>query len=184
MKIPYGESDFRKIRTGKYLYIDKTFYIRQLEEQGSFNILLRPRRFGKSLFLSTLRYYYDISHKDNFEILFGGLFAGDNSTTQRSNYQVLAFDFSGIATDDAEIIKSNFTSRVENCLLAFLEQYNYGQDAAEEIRAEESPQEKIDRLFRVCKGRKLYLLIDEYDHFANAVLGNSLELFTRIMGKG
>uniref|UniRef100_UPI004056F1AA AAA family ATPase n=1 Tax=Candidatus Electrothrix sp. TaxID=2170559 RepID=UPI004056F1AA len=68
--------------------------------------------------------------------------------------------------------------------LAFLEQYNYSPDAAEEVRAKESPQEKIDSLFRMCSGKKLYLLIDEYDHFANAVLGNSLELFTRIVGKG
>ncbi|RWX52193.1 PD-(D/E)XK nuclease superfamily protein [Candidatus Electrothrix marina] len=184
MKIPYGESDFKKIRTGDYLYIDKTRYIQKLEEQGSFNILLRPRRFGKSLFLSTLRYYYDISYKDDFEVLFGGLFAGENPTPLRNSYQVLAFDFSGIATDDAETIRRNFTSRVENCLLAFLEQYNYGQDAAEEIRTKESPQEKIDSLFRVCSRQKLYLLIDEYDHFANAILGNSLELFTRIVGKG
>ncbi len=184
MKIPYGESDFRKIRTGNYLYIDKTAYIQQLEEQGSFNILLRPRRFGKSLFLSTLQYYYDVHFKDEFEALFCGLAAEENSTLLHSSYQVLSFDFSGIATDDAETIKRNFTSRVENCLLAFLEQYNYGQDAAEEIRSKESPQEKIDSLFRVCSGQKLYLLIDEYDHFANAILGDSLELFTRIVGKG
>ncbi|WP_446008418.1 AAA family ATPase [Candidatus Electrothrix sp.] len=184
MKIPYGESDFRKIRTGNYLYIDKTQYIQKLEERGSFNILLRPRRFGKSLFLTALQYYYDIHCKDEFEALFGGLTVGENPTPLRNSYQVLVFNFSGIATDDAETIRRNFTSRVENCLLAFLEQYNYSPDAAEEVRAKESPQEKIDSLFRMCSGKKLYLLIDEYDHFANAVLGNSLELFTRIVGKG
>ncbi len=184
MPPPYGLSNFKDVIKEGYLYIDKTAYIERLEQAGKFNILLRPRRFGKSLFLSALQYYYDIHYKNEFETLFSGLVAGDSPTPLRNSYQVLAFDFSGIATDDAETIKRNFTSRVENCLLAFFEQYNYGQAAAEEIRGKESPQEKIDCLLRVCSGQKLYLLIDEYDHFANAILGNSLELFTRIVGKG
>ena len=161
MKIPYGLSNFKTIIEEGCLYIDKTAYIPALEEQGRYNILLRPRRFGKSLFLSTLKHYYDVRGKGEFEILFRGLVVGEHPTPLHSSYQVLFFDFSGIATDDAEIIRRNFTSRVENCLLAFLEQYHYGPEAAEEIRSQESPQEKIDCLFRVCRGQKLYLLIDE-----------------------
>ncbi|MCI5143461.1 MAG: AAA family ATPase, partial [Candidatus Electrothrix sp. ATG1] len=71
MKIPYGISNFRILTTEEYLYVDKTAYIAALEEQGRYNILLRPRRFGKTLFLSTLRHYYDIRCKDEFEALFG-----------------------------------------------------------------------------------------------------------------
>ncbi|MCI5208929.1 MAG: AAA family ATPase, partial [Candidatus Electrothrix sp. ATG2] len=78
MKIPYGESNFQKIRTEKFLYVDKTTYIKQLEDQGCFNILLRPRRFGKSLFLSTLRHYYDIRFQEEFNALFSGLSIGEH----------------------------------------------------------------------------------------------------------
>lgn len=86
MNIPYGESNFNKIRTERYLYIDKTRYIQKLEEQGSFNILLRPRRFGKSLFLSTLLHYYDIRHKEDYETLFSGLHVGEHPTPLKSRY--------------------------------------------------------------------------------------------------
>jgi hypothetical protein len=184
MKLPYGESNFKKIITQDFLYIDKTEYIAALEENGSYNILLRPRRFGKSLFISSLWYYYDISFKEEFAALFGHLAVGKNPTPLHNSYQILAFDFSGIATGDVATVLRNFTGRVETCLLDFLERYDYGHEAAVEIRAKESPQEKVDCLFRLCREKKIYLLIDEYDHFANAVLGESLEMFTEIIGKG
>ncbi|MCI5122075.1 MAG: AAA family ATPase, partial [Candidatus Electrothrix sp. AUS4] len=76
MKIPSGKSNFKKIITQDLLYIDKTKYIEVLEQSGSYNILLRPRRFGKTLFVSTLRYYYDILFKDEFDALFGHLAIG------------------------------------------------------------------------------------------------------------
>ncbi|MCI5164403.1 MAG: AAA family ATPase, partial [Candidatus Electrothrix sp. AX5] len=78
MKTPYGESNFKKIITQNFLYIDKTKYIELLEQSGSYNILLRPRRFGKTLFLSTLRHYYDILFKEEFDALFGHLAIGRN----------------------------------------------------------------------------------------------------------
>ncbi|MCI5144697.1 MAG: AAA family ATPase, partial [Candidatus Electrothrix sp. AR3] len=78
MKIPYGLSNFNDLITEGYFYIDKTTYIAALEKQGKYNILLRPRRFGKSLLLSTLQYYYDIEHKDRFEALFAHLAIGKN----------------------------------------------------------------------------------------------------------
>ncbi|CAK8725243.1 Putative AAA-ATPase [Candidatus Electrothrix laxa] len=184
MKLPYGESNFEKIITQDFLYIDKTEYIAALEENGSYNILLRPRRFGKSLFISSLWYYYDINFKEEFDALFGHLAVGENPTPLHNSYQVLSFDFSGIATGNVAIVLRNFTGRVETCLLDFLERYDYGPEAAAEIRAKESPQEKVDCLFRLCREKKIYLLIDEYDHFANAVLGESLEMFTEIIGKG
>ncbi|MCI5210954.1 MAG: AAA family ATPase, partial [Candidatus Electrothrix sp. ATG2] len=73
MKIPYGLSNFKDVIEEEYLYIDKTSYIETLEEQGKFNILLRPRRFGKSLFLSMLRHYYDTRYQNDFETFFFGL---------------------------------------------------------------------------------------------------------------
>ncbi|MCI5146401.1 MAG: AAA family ATPase, partial [Candidatus Electrothrix sp. AR3] len=93
MKIPYGLSNFNALIREDYFYIDKTDYIKILEEQGKYNILLRPRRFGKSLFLSSLQYYYDINQKDAFQALFGPLAIGKNPTPLRNSYQILAFDF-------------------------------------------------------------------------------------------
>ena len=73
LQIPYGIFDFKRIRTEGYYYIDKTGYIPALEQSGSFLFFVRPRRFGKSLFINMLRCYYDLAEKDNFEKLFGGL---------------------------------------------------------------------------------------------------------------
>jgi hypothetical protein len=112
MKFPYGESNFKKIRTGNYLYIDNSPYIQQLEEQGSFNILLRPRRFGKSLFLSTLLYYYDTNEKGHFETLFSDLHIVDNPTPMKNRYQILFMEFSGIADTDAKTVEQEFRIEV------------------------------------------------------------------------
>ena len=70
MKIPYGLSNFRDIITQGYVYVDKTAYIERLENNGKYHLLLRPRRFGKSLFLSTLWHYYDGFYRDEFNNLF------------------------------------------------------------------------------------------------------------------
>ncbi|MCI5159020.1 MAG: AAA family ATPase, partial [Candidatus Electrothrix sp. AUS1_2] len=94
MKIPYGISNFKSMSTEGYLYVDKTSFIETLEEQGKYNILLRPRRFGKSLFVSTLWHYYDVRFKNEFEVLFSGLAVGRNPTLLRNSYQVLFMEFS------------------------------------------------------------------------------------------
>ena len=184
MKIPYGESNFKKIILHDFLYIDKTAYIEKLEQQGSFNLLLRPRRFGKSLFLSSLWYYYDSRFRDEFDAIFGNLYIGKNPTPLKNSYQVLFLDFSGIGTNDAETILKGFNNKVEEGLLRFLERYNYQADASRQITRQENPAAKINSFFRVCKDAKIYLLIDEYDNFANAILGDSLERFKEIVGKG
>ncbi len=184
MKIPYGLSNFKDILTEGYLYIDKTRYIEKLEQQGKYNILLRPRRFGKSLFLSSLWHYYDIRFQDEFSDLFGSLYIGGRPTPLKNSYQVLFFDFSGIATHDSATIYRGFCNKVEKGLLAFLEQYKYQPEVGKEVMQAESPAAKLDIFTRACVGNKIYLLIDEYDHFANAILGDSLERFKDIVGKG
>ncbi|RWX42823.1 PD-(D/E)XK nuclease superfamily protein [Candidatus Electrothrix aarhusensis] len=184
MKTPYGESNFKKIITHDFLYIDKTKYIGILEQSGSFNILLRPRRFGKTLFLSTLRHYYDILFKEEFETFFGHLAIGRNPTPLKNSYQILAFDFSGIETGSREQIEQGFNRRVETALKKFLRSYGYGPEIIQIIEEQNSPAGKIDHFFSAIGEANIYLLIDEYDHFANAVLGDSLELFTEIVGKG
>lgn len=184
-KIPYGESNFKKVINEGFVYIDKTDYIPKLETVGSHIFLLRPRRFGKSLFLSMLEYYYDVAHKDEFDALFGGLYIGKNPTKLRNSYPVLFMDFSGIDTDgghDAIFLRIN--EKVDTYLLSFLRRYAYPDTAQQEIVAKTSPAAKIERFFDLLEGQKILFLIDEYDHFANSILADDLKLFQKIMGKG
>lgn len=92
--IPYGISDFSRMRNGNFYFVDKTMYLPLIEEMPSYLFLIRPRRFGKSLFLSMMHTYYDILQKDNFDKYFGDLWIGSHPTEQRNSFQVLFFDFS------------------------------------------------------------------------------------------
>nr|VFK19037.1 MAG: Predicted AAA-ATPase [Candidatus Kentron sp. LPFa] len=108
MKFPYGISDFDSLITEKYYYVDRTVYIPLLEEAGKQLLFLRPRRFGKSLLLSMLENYYDLSKADRFEELFGHLAIGQSSTVEHSRYFVLKWDFSEVSpVGDGEEIKRN-----------------------------------------------------------------------------
>ncbi|MCI5122046.1 MAG: hypothetical protein D3908_12815 [Candidatus Electrothrix sp. AUS4] len=119
MKIPYGISNFKSLITEGYLYIDKTRFITILEEQGKYNILLRPRRFGKSLFVSTLWHYYDVRYQDQFESLFSGLAIGKAPTPLRNSYQVLFMEFSGIRDNDNATILEDFLFEIRKRLRIF-----------------------------------------------------------------
>ncbi|CAK8713641.1 AAA-ATPase-like domain-containing protein [Candidatus Electrothrix laxa] len=183
MKIPYGLSNFKDVITEEYLYIDKTASIEQLENQGKFNILLRPRRFGKSLFLSTLWHYYDSRYADAFDTLFNGLYIGSNPTPLKNSYQMLFMQFSGINTDNADTIRQGFDHEVRTDLLDFLQCYGYPDEVFKLLDRQPSSS-LMKTFFKIVKGNKLYILIDEYDHFANAVLGDNLDLYKEIVGKG
>lgn len=97
MKVPYGEADFKTIRTEGYIYIDKTMYIEKLESNKKL-IFTRPRRFGKSLLTNMLDYYYGLDTADEFETLFKGLYIYDHPTPNRNKYYMLKFNFSGMET--------------------------------------------------------------------------------------
>ncbi len=187
LKIPYGESNFKTVITGGYVYVDKTCYIPKLEESGKYLFLMRPRRFGKSLLLSMLEYYYDIAYRDAFDTLFGKLYIGQNPTPLHNTYQVLFMDFSGIDTDGGhDGIYAAFDRKVANALLRFLERYDYPLAAQQQIQAETTPQSRLEAFLRILDNanQKFLLLIDEYDHFANSILADDLQLFQKIMGKG
>jgi hypothetical protein len=185
LKIPYGESNFKKVITEGFVYIDKTPYIPQLEQAGSHLFLMRPRRFGKSLLLSMLEYYYDITYRDAFDTLFGKLYIGQNPTPLHNTYQVLFMDFSGIDTDGGhDTILQRLTEKVDNYLLGFLQRYRYPQAMQADIAAKTSPAAKMERFVELLGEQKFLLLIDEYDHFANSILADDLQLFQKIMGKG
>ena len=81
--IPYGLTDFARIQRDNYYYVDKTEYIPRIEQAESYFFLARPRRFGKSLFINMLTWYYDINRKDRFGEVFVGCHILDNPTAEQ-----------------------------------------------------------------------------------------------------
>ena len=172
--IPYGISDFKRIRNEGYYYVDKTGYLPKLEQAGSFVFLVRPRRFGKSLFLNMLKAYYDINEKANFDSLFGDLAIAKCPTPNRNKYLVLALDFSQVNKgDSSQSLEDRFASYVSERLIAMVEAYpecfNAGFAAGFEKIGVGA---QFDRLLNWAKLRNfpLYLFIDEYDNFTNALI--------------
>ena len=186
IKIPYGESDFQTLIVGDYFYEDRTQFIEKLETWNSkYPVFLRPRRFGKSLFISTLHHYYGLEHKDNFQLLFRKLFIGQNPTpyAYANHYMVLRFEFSRIDTATHESTYQGFLTNVISGARTFLGAYNvfFTDDDKRTILAQQSPEAVIKTLFSMVKTNniphKIYLLIDEYDHFANELLSFDLVRF-------
>ena len=174
-KIPYGISDFERVNDGQYYYFDKTNYISILEDLGSFLFLIRPRRFGKSLLLSMLESYYDIAKKDQFEEFFKNTAIKDNPTKERNSYLILKLNFSKVEPDLDEV-KDSFEEHNQAALYTFLRKYKkyFEDNFINEIENYKSFAGKFDYLIQYCslKGLKLYVLLDEYDNFANTILTN------------
>lgn len=186
-KIPYGISNFKKVITEGYVFIDKTHFIPRLEAAGNYLFLMRPRRFGKSLFLSMLWHYYDVAYKDDFETLFGNLWIGQHPTPARNRYPVLFLDFSGIDTDGGhDAILERINQKLDTYLSLFLQRYGYADAALQAVLAKTTPANKMEECFKAIRaaGQQCALLIDEYDHFANAILAEDINLFQQLMGKG
>ena len=173
LKIPYGVADFKTVRREHLYYIDKTGYIPILEAAGRFLFFVRPRRFGKSLMASMLRCYYDIAEKNNFDALFGGLEIAKSPTENRNRYQVLYMDFSEVGGSAGQTLQEGFEKYIGDRLDAFMLQYGeaYG-DAFLEQFAKADPASKFTKMSSVAKvkGFPLYLMLDEYDNFTNAML--------------
>lgn len=153
MKIPYGESNFKTVITQGYQYVDKTFHIAQLEDSGKYLFLLRPRRFGKSLFISALEHYYDQNQADDFETLFGDLYIGKHPTPLKNSYQVLIMDFSGIDTHHGEAeIYRRFNEKIETSIHDFLSRYHYPASTLADVSRRESPASRSEYFFtRIVK---------------------------------
>jgi hypothetical protein len=126
-KIIYGESNFRKVEINNdYLYIDKTQFIEKLESLNeSFLIFLRPRRFGKSLFLSTLQYYYDENSANEFDKIFNNTYIGKNPTPLKNSYKILFFEFSGIEVDgEIKTTYHDYTKNIQSGVNRYISYYN------------------------------------------------------------
>ena len=182
-KIPYGISDYRTLIEKDYYYIDKTKYIEILEDAGEpYVFFLRPRRFGKSLFTSMLEYYYDVKCKEEFNELFGNTYIGKNPTNERNKYYVLKFNFSGINTSTRENLLQGFTENVIKGLEFFEDKYELNLDYKKDGMPSEIFNSFLGKVERKING-KVYVLIDEYDHFANELLSFQVDVFEDTISK-
>ena len=184
IKIPYGESDFKTLIAGEYFYQDRTQFMEHLEKWNSkYPVFLRPRRFGKSLFISTLHHYYGLEYKDEFQNLFGHLYIGQHPTDAANTYLVLRFEFSRIDTATHESTYQGFLTNVILGARTFLGAYSdfFSEEDKQTILTQTSPEAIIKTIFSITKSNKIphkiYLLVDEYDHFANELLSFDLDRF-------
>ncbi|MCK8824875.1 AAA family ATPase [Fuchsiella alkaliacetigena] len=182
-KIPYGVSNFEKLRKKDYLYVDKTKYIEILESYGEpYIFFLRPRRFGKTLFLSTLEHYYDLNKEADFEELFGELYIGKNKTELANSYYILKFDFSGLDTKDKELLRQDYLRSTLEVFKNFADKYNLDLDYTKSG----SPAAIFNSFLTAVQSKiegKIYVLIDEYDHFANELLSFQVDTFEETISK-
>ena len=184
LKMPYGISNFEELVNDGYYYVDKTRYIEKLENLPEKRIMfLRPRKFGKTLFTSTLENYYDKNKINQFENLFGNTYIGKNPTKLKNSYNILKFNFSGIDTSTEEATIKGFKREVASSIEVFVKIYNLDfyvnrDDEAENIL------DNLIKAFYVQKAQeKIYVIIDEYDHFANELLGFYPERFKTLVSK-
>ena len=171
-QVPYGVADFVTVIEQNLYYVDKTMFIPELEKQPRNLFFIRPRRFGKSIFLSMLYSYYDCTQSHKFQSLFGNLWIGQHPTPLQGKYQVLFLDFSQI-TGNIDKLETKFNSYLSINLDAFVRQYSeYYQAEMEDILAQEDFEEKMELIFKAAKAHQyhLYLIIDEYDNFTNVIL--------------
>lgn len=123
-KLPYGISNYEELIEDNYYYVVKTRYIEKLEHLAEKRIMfLRPRKFGKTLFTSTLEYYYDIKAKDKFEKLYGETYIGKNPTPLKNSYHILRFNFSGINTETEETTMKGFREKADIAIKNFIQKY-------------------------------------------------------------
>ena len=171
--LPYGISNYAQIkREGKYM-VDKTKYLELMERAGNFLFFIRPRRFGKSLFLSMMGSYYDIEAKDKFDLLFGDTYVGSHATTEHNEYQVLRLDFS-ITGGNIDELRENVYGYIDVTYGIFVSKYAkyYPAGYEEGFNKQKSTSDRMNYVHAMIKRYdvKAYLIIDEYDNFTNNVL--------------
>ena len=178
-QIPYGMMNFVAIREDNYYYVDKTRFIEKVEKSNRFFFFIRPRRFGKSLTMSMLRHYYDIHTADKFMQLYGDLYIGKNPTPNHNKYLVIYLNFAIINAD-----LGNYRSALDShCRIEFTQvckRYAHllPSNAVEGLLKEDGAVKQLDYLCKICSNanQKIYLFIDEYDHFTNHILSDATRL--------
>ncbi len=171
--IPYGVARFEDIRRDNLYYIDKTMYLPLLEETSNYLFLIRPRRFGKSVFVSMMQAYYDMAQADRFDDLFGGLWIQQHPTPLKNAFQVIYFDFSLVSARQGKL-EGSFNDYCGIVMDGFIKRYReyYGADTVEKVLASNDAAFKLKQVNDEAraKGYQLYLIVDEYDNFTNVIL--------------
>ena len=172
-RIPYGMQNFEDVIKEDCYFVDKTPFIENIEESNKYFFFIRPRRFGKSLTISMLENYYDINKKDQFESLFGKLYIGENPTPERNSYLILHLNFAMISAG-LDNYKKGLDAHCNNKFNSFCSRYAHllSPDIKEEMNQKEDAVAQLGFLCDKCAetGLKIYLFIDEYDHFTNQIL--------------
>ena len=174
-RIPYGMQNFEDVIKRDCYYVDKTSFIEDIEESNMYFFYIRPRRFGKTLTISMLENYYDINKKDDFENIFGKLYIGQNPTPEHNTYLVIRLNFAVIVggLDDYQVGMDAYCNTHFNY---FVDVYEHllPEGTKEGLNSKKDAVEQLDYLCSQCKksGQKIYLFIDEYDHFTNQILAN------------
>ena len=175
--LPYGISDFPRIRCEDYYYVDKSRFIEILERQPPYLFLIRPRRFGKSLFLAMLEAYYSIDYAGRFEELFGELYIGQHPTKRHNSYMVLRFNFSEVSSK-LEFVDRSFCEYCCMVMKNFILKYEHllGSDIWKVVNPDETNPRQMLAALKEYVSRtdcpRIYLLIDEYDNFTNTILSS------------
>ena len=174
-RIPYGMQNFEDVIKEDCYYVDKTSFIEEIEESNKYFFFIRPRRFGKSITLSMLENYYDINKKDQFEELFGGLYIGEYPTPERNSYLVIHLNFAMIAAG-LDNYQKGMDSHCNIKFCSFCDKYAslLPPGIKQEMNQREDAVAQLTYLCEQCAavGRKIYLFIDEYDHFTNQILAH------------
>ena len=178
-RIPYGMMNFVAVREDNCYYVDKTRYIEKIEKANKYFFFIRPRRFGKSLTMSMLRHYYDINQIDKFDRLYGDLYIGKHPTPNHNKYLIIYLNFAVVNAD-----LGNYRSALDaicntefNYFCDVYEQY-LPKGIKEEMNKKNGCVEQLDHLYREARktDAKIYLFIDEYDHFTNHILSDAARL--------
>ena len=181
--IPYGDSSFETFNKENAAFVDKTVFIEVIDHLDTkYPVLLRPRRFGKTTFVQMLLCFYDISFKDKYNEIFKGTNIIGKNLPTHNTYHVINFDFSGVSGDNSKDLITNFNHKLAEAFTNFNRRYpDFNFDCEQE---ELSPSAFIGKFFShyemYAKAKNLYILIDEYDNFANDVLSNNRDLFKTI----
>ena len=175
--IPYGVSDFANMRGRNGYYVDNTWGIPLLEALP-YQMFLRPRRFGKSLLLSILNYYYDLNSTDRFDELFGGTWIHEHPTPSRGQYMILHFDFSKVSGETVEDMQRSFEEKCKIAIDGFREAYKdyIPENLQEEMAKQATFSAELDILttrLPLTSDKKIYIMVDEYDNFSNRILAQS-----------
>ena len=178
-RIPYGMMNFVAIREDNCYYVDKTRFIEKVEKANKYFFFIRPRRFGKSLTLSMLHHYYDINAADKFERLYGDLYIGKHPTPNRNKYLILYLNFA-VVNADLGNYRSALNAHCNTRFNSFCDTYAslLSSGFKDELNRKNGCVEQLDYIYNECDrvGLKIYLFIDEYDHFTNHILSDAARL--------